>query len=97
MKNIVRLSIISTVSVGLAACAASGLAPVPTISGEPQRVIERNYKLNSPTQKYVGESIVQLKDYYVKKITNPVMIATEDFTMSGSNLNGTGMSATSYA
>ncbi|WP_292977478.1 hypothetical protein [Nitrosomonas sp.] len=94
MKNIAKLAIISSVSVSLAACATSGLAPVPTISGDPQRVVERNYKLNSTTQKYVGESIVKVKDYYAKKVTKPVVIATEDFTMSGSNLNGTGMSAT---
>lgn len=79
MRKIVKILSIGLIFFLIAACAT--VRPMRTTATEPERVLDKNYRLNQLRQVYVGEEILKIKDYWVKKIICHKMEALNDFTV----------------
>uniref|UniRef100_UPI0034DFDA30 hypothetical protein n=1 Tax=Candidatus Thiodubiliella endoseptemdiera TaxID=2738886 RepID=UPI0034DFDA30 len=61
-----------------------------------ERIFDKNYNLNQKLVAYVGQPIVKVKDYRVKKFKAKHMKASEDFTISGGLVTIQGDKNTDY-
>ncbi|SDE11323.1 hypothetical protein [Aquimonas voraii] len=56
-------------------------APARTVEVESERKVERNYVLGTPSQAFVGEAIVRVKDFWERTTTSSGLAATEAATL----------------
>ena len=61
-----------------------------------ERVFDKNYEINQRQDAFVGQSIVKVKDYKVKKFSARKMRASHNFTMSGGIVAFSGYKHTDY-
>jgi len=64
----------------LTGCAAY-IRPSMSRSSEPEHVFSKNYLLDNTQAAFVGDPIVKVKSYFVKRTTTPYVKATHDFTI----------------
>lgn len=72
-------------------CATSQIVPVQAEKQGIEHIVDKNYDIGQRKSVYVGESMVRLKDYYAQRVVNAALEPNVDFSMEGTNLNGTGM------
>lgn len=82
--NIAKSIIFLFVFLTLTGCVAY-TRPYMSRSSEPEHVFSKNYLLNNKQAAFVGEPIVKVKDYFVKRTTTPSVKATHDFTFINKN------------
>lgn len=69
--------------VALVAGCSTTVAPMQTTFSAPQQVIDKNYTIGEAKTAYVGDPVVKVKDYYVKKGTQNRLRASNGFTITG--------------
>lgn len=75
----------------LSACATSQIMPIQPEERGIEHVVDKSFQLGQRKSVYVGEAMVRLKDYYAHRVVEAAVEPNVDFSMEGSNLNGTGM------
>jgi len=74
----------------LTACAPTVRPMQPIVEG-PERIMDKNYEINKSKKAYVGEEIIKIKDYWIKKTTLRKVKALNNFTIDtagGATFNG---------
>lgn len=61
---------------------------------EIERRIERSYQLGKIKTTFVGDEIIKVKDYYLSKTEEARVAPSDNFVISGKNVNGTGLKIT---
>lgn len=59
--------------------------------GKVEHKVDKTYNLNKEKSTYVGDEIVKVKDYYFSVGNEEKVVSQNDFTISGGNVNGTGL------
>lgn len=90
MKSITGLVALSCI-LFLSACVTSKIMPVQVEERGIEHVVDKNYEIGQRKSVYVGDAMVRLKDYFVHRVVEAAIEPNVDFSMEGSNLNGTGM------
>jgi len=94
MKN--YFSVVSVIFVlSLSGCTQQIKPSLRTYLGS-DRVYTKNYSVGQKQVAYVGESIVKVKDYKVKKYSSKTMRASDDFVISGGIVTIAGDRNTDY-
>lgn len=73
----------------LSACATSQIMPIQPEERGIEHVVDKSFQLGQRKSVYVGEAMVRLKDYYAHRVVEAAVEPNVDFSMEGSNLNGT--------
>jgi hypothetical protein len=82
----IKAAIAISVIIATSGCAHQIERDVP-VSQPAKHVYEKNYNLNAVKVASVGEPLIQVKDYYVTKVGQPVMTATSSFSIVGTLVN----------
>jgi len=62
-------------------CACATIEPMKPIVKEPERLFHKNYKIYQSQDANVGEEIVKVKDYWVRRIIQNKMRSLNDFKL----------------
>ncbi len=92
-KSIISLGLLAVFI--LSGCAVQ-IRPSLRIHLGTERIFDKNYNLNQKLVAYVGQPIVKVKDYRVKKFNAKHMKASENFTISGGTVTIQGDKNTAY-